>query len=66
MQIWGHCRPCGMWFAVAEDTVQALVATQCSRCGHVPEALEQRLGDLVIALDVSGARAPQTPMEGVA
>jgi hypothetical protein len=66
MEIWGHCHPCDLWFAVPSDTVQALVATRCGHCGSAPAAFEQRLGDLVISLDVTGGRSPDTPLQGVA
>lgn len=66
MEIWGHCRSCGLWFVVAEDTVRALVGTRCVGCGRPPEHLEQRLGDLVIELHVTAGRSPDTPLQGVA
>jgi sarcosine oxidase delta subunit len=64
MEIWGHCRRCDAWFAVPSDTVSALVATRCD-CGQPPERFEQRLGELVIELDVTGGRRPDTPLQGV-
>lgn len=55
-----------MWFAVASDTISALVGTCCHRCGTAPERFEQCLGNLVIELDISGGRSPDTPFQGVA
>ena len=66
VEIWAHCAPCTTWFAVPSDTVHALVTTRCQLCGAVPERLEQRLGNLVIMLDVEGGRSPETPLQGVA
>ena len=65
IEIWARCDPCDLWFDVPSDTVKALLETRCARCGQAPERFEQRLGALVIELDVSGGRAPQTPLQGV-
>lgn len=66
VEIWARCAPCATWSVVPSDTVHALVTTRCHVCGASPERLEQRLGDLVIELDVDGGRSPDTPLQGVA
>ena len=58
MEIWGFCADCGQRYLVPADTVRALVAAGCPACGTPPQRLEQRLGDLVIELDIDGGRSP--------
>jgi hypothetical protein len=63
MEIWGHCHWCDRWFPVPSDTVEALVGTRCDLCRAAPVRLEQRLGDLVIELDVAGGRSPHARVQ---
>jgi hypothetical protein len=53
LDTWGFCAPCVAWFGIPSDTIRALAAATCPHCDAPPERLEQRLGDLVIALDVA-------------
>jgi hypothetical protein len=63
----GHCGGCAQWFAIPSDTVQAMMQTPCPSCAGTPNQIEQRCGDLRIAIDIATPPVSATvPTEGQA
>jgi hypothetical protein len=48
----GHCPRCADWFVIPSDTLEALSRATCPDCDCAPDGLENRCGDLRIALSV--------------
>jgi hypothetical protein len=61
----GHCGECARWFPMTSDTVRAMMQAVCPFCSGAADQIEQRCGDVRIAIDiatppVSAAVAPDT------
>ena len=47
-----HCGGCARWFPIASDTVHAMMRALCPFCFATADQLEQRCGDVRIALEI--------------
>ena len=64
----GHCAGCARWFVIPSDTVQAMMQAPCPFCASTADQIEQRCGDLRIAIDIAtppvSATVPSDPAGG--
>jgi hypothetical protein len=49
----GHCGGCAQWFVIPSDTVTAMMQAACPNCAGTADQIEQRCGDLRIAIDIA-------------
>jgi sarcosine oxidase delta subunit len=49
-----HCGGCARWFSIPSDTVHAMMQALCPFCFATADQLEQRCGDIRIALEIDG------------
>ena len=47
-----HCGGCARWFSIPSDTVAAMMQALCPFCFATADQLEQRCGDVRIALEI--------------
>ena len=47
-----HCGGCALWFSIPSDTVHAMMRALCPFCFATADQLEQRCGDVRIALEI--------------
>jgi hypothetical protein len=47
-----HCGGCARWFSIPSDTVRAMMQSLCPFCFATADQLEQRCGDVRIALEI--------------
>jgi hypothetical protein len=56
----GHCARCAQWFEIPSDTVQAMMQALCPFCAGTVDQIEQRCGELRIAIDIATPRVSAT------
>lgn len=53
LELWAHCTPCGHWFSLPSDTIEAMAGSLCPHCDGAPDAFEERYGAVRFPIEIS-------------